>query len=619
MKTATVMTPEPRIVASVGDPAFHGRIAPLVPAFFSGGLFYLCFFPISWGFLGWIALAPLLLLVRADTKPWKIYVSAYLGGSVFFWPILWWMSVADYRMFYTWAMLATYCALYFPVAVWLIRVLERRTGWPLTFTVPIVWTSLEFVRSFLLTGFAWYYLGHTQHEFLALIQIADLGGVYAISFILAAFNGWLVECALRFPAVRFAFRQIEKPTPAGRIVNPTHRATHIVTQGLIVAGLIVASLIYGAWRLDQETFRDGPRVALLQGSIDQRMRMEASLGGLQASSGIWSYYDTLCKLALNQERAPDLLIWPETSLPYYWLELPKDLDKVEAVTRREAGLVHGLLQKVAQDTKVSHLFGLNTKDWSDDGRLRQYNSAVLLNAQGKYLGRYDKIHRVPFGEYVPFRDWLPFMNRFAPYDFDYSIRAGESLTRLVLGDKYRLGVLICYEDTDPFLARQYGRSHADGPPVDFLVNISNDGWFDGTSEHEEHLAISRFRAIEARRPLVRAVNMGVSAVIDANGRVLRPIKRGEHQGFARWEAAPVGTPASMLRGIGDGSAAAGWQLSAGEWHQFKKTAGVITATVPLDQRTSLYAQWGDLLPGGCWLLLAGVIVWSKLRRKPAAA
>src|SRR5205807_4396374 len=94
-------------------------------------------------------------------------------------------------------------------------------------------------------------------------------------------------------------------------------------------------------------------------------------------------------------------------------------------------------------------------------------------------------------------------------------------TRFQLGD-FRYGVIICYEDTDPFLARQYASAAADGPAVDFLINISNDGWFDGSSEHAEHLAISRFRAVETRRPLARAVNMGISAIIDSNGRVQRP-------------------------------------------------------------------------------------------------
>jgi apolipoprotein N-acyltransferase len=173
------------------------------------------------------------------------------------------------------------------------------------------------------------------------------------------------------------------------------------------------------------------------------------------------------------------------------------------------------------------------------------------------------MHRVPFGEYVPLRDWLPWMNAFAPYDFDYSIRAGEHFTRFPLG-AYRFGVVICYEDTDPYLARQYVRP-GDEPAVDFLLNLSNDGWFNGTSEHEEHLAICRFRAVECRRSVARAVNMGISAVIDGNGRVTA--------------------------------------LPGPTWAESKKVAGVVTATIPIDRRGSLYSLWGDWLPVACWLLL----------------
>src|SRR5262249_13860533 len=141
---------------------------------------------------------------------------------------------------------------------------------------------------------------------------------------------------------------------------------------------------------------------------------------------------------------------------------------------------------------------------------------------------------------VPFLDWLPFMKMFAPYDYDYSITAGEHLTRLKVktaAGEFAFGVLICYEDTDPFLARQYGRQHPDGAPVDFLVKISNDGWFDGSSEHEEHLAISRFRAIESRRALCRSVNMGISAVIDSNGRVRGADGVGMNKNGTLWRTA----------------------------------------------------------------------------------
>src|SRR5262249_27509932 len=116
---------------------------------------------------------------------------------------------------------------------------------------------------------------------------------------------------------------------------------------------------------------------------------------------------------------------------------------------------------------------------------RRYNTALLVDAGGNMTGRYDKIHRVPFGEYVPLRDVFPFLDNFSPYDFPYSLTVGDKFSRFAI-DKFHFGVLICFEDTDPVLARQYHVHDKDGPPVDFLVNISNDGWFDGTSEHEEH-------------------------------------------------------------------------------------------------------------------------------------
>src|SRR5262249_53909503 len=123
----------------------------------------------------------------------RIFFAAWLGGLLFFWPVLQWMRVADYRMHYTWAALATYCALYFPFAILLVRRLDRFTRLPLLVTFPVVWVALEFVRSFLLSGFAWYYLGHSQHDSLALIQVAALGGAYTVSLLVAMVNVWLFE------------------------------------------------------------------------------------------------------------------------------------------------------------------------------------------------------------------------------------------------------------------------------------------------------------------------------------------------------------------------------------------------------------------------------------------
>jgi apolipoprotein N-acyltransferase len=194
------------------------------------------------------------------------------------------------------------------------------------------------------------------------------------------------------------------------------------------------------------------------------------------------------------------------------------------------------------------------------------------------------------------------MRAFAPYDFDYSVWPGEHFTRFPVmaaqsGETYRFGILICFDDSDADLARHYAQTDPDGPPVDFLVNISNDGWFDGTSEHDEHLAVCRFRAVECRRSLARAVNMGISAVIDANGRVLAP---------TTVEADELGN-AWVLEG-------AGTELPVARWAEFKKVPGVLTAVIPIDQRTSLYAVWGDWLAWLCALGLAGGLVASFISR-----
>jgi apolipoprotein N-acyltransferase len=170
------------------------------------------------------------------------------------------------------------------------------------------------------------------------------------------------------------------------------------------------------------------------------------------------------------------------------------------------------------------------------------------------------------------------MQTFTPYTHDYSCTPGDGFPVFELPSpgrgSFRFGVLICYEDSDPYLARQYNPWAGRGPGADFLVNISNDGWFDGTEEHEQHLAICRFRAVEARRAVVRAVNMGISGVIDGDGRVV---------------ALPRET-----------------------WAESKK----VTAIVPIDRRDSVYAAAGDWFPGLCWLLIGASWVGLWLRRNP---
>jgi apolipoprotein N-acyltransferase len=541
----------------------------LIPALLSAALLWLCYFPLDCGWLGWIALIPLLSLVRSPAAPRRVYLAAWACGLAFFWVALQWLRVADYRMYFTWAGLATYCSLYFPVAIFLIRRLDRHTSLPLLVSVPVVWTSLEFARAHLMGGFAWYFLGHSQHAFLPVIQIADLGGSYAVTFLVAMVNALLFELLYCWKGFR---ARLSLPD-----AGPTSSRSALLLQSGLVGVLLAATLGYGWWRVGQQDFEPGPRLALLQGNLDQQVRND-SASQLQARDTVNKHFMELCDAASLQRQRADLIVWPETSFIYGWGEISPDLPPERVPSDWQGANEHRTEQAhaAARRWQTNLLLGVNTMTLGADSQERRYNSAVYVTRDGKIGGRYDKIHCIPFGEYVPFRETLPWMKTFAPYDFDYSVTPGERLLRFPLG-AYHFGVLICYEDTDASLARQYALAADGAPAADFLVNISNDGWFNGTSEHEEHLAICRFRAIETRRSVARAVNMGVSAVIDGNGRVV--------------------------------------DLPRPTWRESKKIAAIVQAVVPIDHRASPYARWGDWLPASCGLVLCFGLVAGSVRMR----
>jgi len=549
-------------------PAVVSAVLLLACALMTAVLLWACYFPLNAGWIAWFALVPLLTLTRSPAHPCLIYFITWITGFAFFFATLQWVRVADPRMVYTWFGLSIWCSFFTVAGIYLVRRVDRRTALPLTFTVPIVWTALELGRAHIITGFPWYFLAHTQHAFLPAIQISDLTGAYGVTFVVAAVNGWLFELLARLAWCRrlLAFPEDGKRSSRGSLL----------WQTAAVMLLVGGTLGYGLWRVGQDGFEKGPEVALLQGNLDQRIRNVATAPGGAAGAirDFRDHYARLCHEAALQNAR--LIVWPETSLLYAWEELAPGLS-VEDVPQEWKNCDRDRAEIADVVTSLAHtnvLVGVKADVLEADKRERQYNSAVLIKADGQIAGRYDKMHCVPFGEYVPLRDWLPWLNKFAPYDYDYSITPGKQFTRFAL-DKYHFGVVICYEDTDPTLARQYVRSAEGEPTADFLINISNDGWFDGTSQHEEHLAICRFRAVECRRTLARAVNMGVSAVIDGNGRVIA--------------------------------------LPGPTWKESKKVAAVLTAALPIDHRGSLYAQWGDWLPWSCWLAIGagflGTFFW----------
>lgn len=559
-----------------------------LPAILTGVLLWTAFFPLDLGALGFVALVPWLMLVRAPVSRRRRYLAAYTGGFVFTVLATNWVRVAHPMMYLSWLAFSLVLPLFWVLALDLIRRLDR-LGVPLALAVPVVWVSLEYMRMhfptgypflkplglYQMVGFGWYFLGYTQHAFLPLIQIADLGGVYAVSFIVAAVNGAVADWALRSMRVREWLHWKSGADPvSGKLGGGWGRPA---IASLAVLALTGASVAYGYSRLQHPEFTPGPRVAAIQGSVpqDEKNAKGVSLG---------QTYGLLYQIALDSEPRLDLAVWPETCYPADWVEVAPG----ELPSKEFADMAAEAWQEFrSRRPRVPTLLGLNGLVW-EDGRAWKYNSAVLLSPRDPFSTRYDKMHLVPFGEYVPFGETLPFMRWFTPYEGDYSCRPGTHWTRFPLstadGRAFTFACLICYEDSDPYLARQY----VTGDPVNFFVNISNDGWFDGTEEHEQHLAICRFRAIEARRSIVRSVNMGISAVIDADGRITElPKKVDEH-----------GRPT----------------IPCNSWSGSKKVEGVVAATISIDTRQSLYARLGDWVAAVCWAGVLLGVVGAAMRR-----
>ena len=415
----TVSQAYPKSIASVAPNRSRTGWRLLLASIASAALMWLSYFPVSCGWLAWFALVPWLMLVRAELPKRRRYFYAWLGAYTFFVPSLEWMRAGDTGMVYLWLLLALYCSWYWVAALWLIRRFDRRTRLPLTVTVPIVWTAVEFARAELMGGFSFYLLGQTQHAALPVIQIADIAGVPAVTFLVAAVNGLLAEAVSRIPTVR---RWLRLPsadyTPALR------------RQFLALAGVIVLVLGYGGWRLTQEDFAPGPRVALLQTSIPQTDRNAASIaaaGDPLARTSIKEQTARLTKNAVSGPDRPDLIIWPETTFPTGRKEIAPGAPELPELAewRKDIPEHEQLIRDMAQLSATNVLLGLNIQVLGVDGKLRRYNSALLLTPRGEAVGRYDKIHRVPFGEYIPFRDEVPWVQRFSPYgEFDYTITPG---------------------------------------------------------------------------------------------------------------------------------------------------------------------------------------------------
>ncbi|MGE0480844.1 MAG: apolipoprotein N-acyltransferase [Phycisphaerae bacterium] len=521
-------------------------------------LFSLIFPPIEWWYLGFVCLAPWVVSVCRASRAWVVYWLSLLGGTVFFAVNCYWLQPVTGLGA---TALAAYLAAYWPITAWAVRT-ARRHHIAVVWSLPVAIVACEFLRGWVMSGFPWFFLGHAFYRQLPLIQIADVAGVYGVTFVAAMVNGCVAEAWLRYRgrAGSCGLRQFYSGVGA---------------TALVVAG----ALTYGAYSLGQARPEAGPRVAVIQ--EDFPLVSKPPYGELPEV--VFARYMALAGRAAQEK--PDLLVFPETvwnaTQNIGFLEVEGQADEsVSAHTwafgkrchAATAALARGdyhevnellatwerLLQQAARArperryptqlprlpesgppvTVVVGAVSLDIFPQNTYPKSKRYNSALVYDPSGEQRRtRYDKVHLVPFGEYVPFRygrfQWLyRWLNRLSPFSeggtYEYSLTPGSEFRVFELpvgGRVYRFGTPICYEDVMAYVSRRFAWDERGEPRVDFLVNISNDGWFLHSSELPQHLAICAFRAIENRVGVARAVNTGISGFIDPNGRIYSVVER----------------------------------------------------------------------------------------------
>ena len=484
--------------------------------------------------LAWLAPLPWLLLVRDGLgrarHPWR---SLWLSGFVHWLLTIHWLRLPHPATSIGWVALSAYLAVYLPLFIWGARRLMARLGWPLVIAAPVAWMGCEQLRGSILGGFTLGGLGYTQWRWTELIQSADWAGAGGIGGLVMLVAAALVS----------AGGALASSTTAG--VPP--RRWRGVGSLALAALVLVAALVYGRWRL--ATAPVDPRsldILLVQGSIDTELKHDPDAAG-----EVLAQYDGLTRGALGEGRRPDLVVWPETMWRWPILEiepdheLPADVverilgapgdraaagsegEGIESAAVRQARC-RAILEQDRLDPLAAHarryattwLVGVDRQLVSNRSRdgVFHYNSALFLDAGGVPTGRYDKMFPVMFGEMVPLADRFPWLYKLTPLPAGLSAGT-EPVVATVAG--LRVAPTICYETTLPGAIRAVvGRLAAAGTRPDILVNLTNDGWFWGSSELDMHLASGVFRAVEVRTPLAIAANTGFSASIDGCGRLL---------------------------------------------------------------------------------------------------
>ncbi len=517
----------------------------------SGLLLPLCFPKFELGLLAWVALIPLHLALDQCSRR-RAFWTGCLTGFIGFTGIMAWvvtamttygkvpLPISYVILFLLTAYLALYVGLYSLSVVWLREFIPR---YGIMFA-PCFWVTLELLRTYFLSGLPWCLLGYSQYRELDLIQIADLTGVYGVSFLIVIVNLALAELLLWL-------------MPFFRGFHPARLPWEILTTA---ATLMVLSWSYSSSVLTGENRRlptTSITVGVVQPNIDQAVKWDLAYRD--------QTMQRLDRLTAQLGTTTDLVIWPEAATPFI-LEREKEYQ----------------LQLIAwaDRAKAPLLLGSPALRFYPDRRPYLLNSAYLLAPDGNLLGRYDKHHLVPFGEYIPLKSSLLFfldkvvegIGDFEPgpgstvLSFTPKSRGGGNPTS---ARPVRFGVAICFEVIFPDLVRKFAVNGAE-----FLVTITNDGWFGHSSAPAQHFAMVIFRSVENHLAFARAANTGISGFVDPFGRILEASSLFTEQAFQ--------------------------------------------ATIPVWRPRTFYSHYGDVFAYGCVIICALLCLFGYFRTKEPA-
>ncbi|MCD6093841.1 MAG: apolipoprotein N-acyltransferase [Candidatus Omnitrophica bacterium] len=506
-------------------------------AVLSSFLLILSFPKFNLSFFAWVGFVPLFIVSENRTRK-ESFLLFYLSGLIFWAGILYWLIQVNLIGF---LLLIFYLALYFGIFGFFIPPAPRS---PLPaprylLFLPSLWVSLEFIRSHLFTGFGWALLGYSQYTNLPIIQIADVTGGYGVSFLIILVNATIGR----------VLSEVKKQKSENR--NYLFPFFYLLS----VLCLLSSVFIYGYSKLTHFPLPISHfplRISLIQGNIPQHQKWDAQL-----KESILSKYIHLSEQTAKSD-SPHLIIWPETAVPAYF-------NQDKEVKKR--------ILSLSSEINTPLLVGAATFQKNKPGTRamqgKSFNSAILISS-GKAVQQYDKLHLVPFGEYVP--SLFSFVRNFIEIG-DFS-KGREWKIFSLPSNLYPLpsfAVLICFEDVFPYLSRGFVKRGAD-----FLINISNDAWFGKTSAPYQHCQSAVFRAVENRVNVIKCSNTGVSCFISPTGRISGRLSKQGKDIFV---------------------------------------AGYSTQKIPIEKTTlTFYTRFGDVFAILCLLFCGGFGIISMIRR-----